>query len=142
MKNSQRNGAARPDKCAALRARIEHEIAWDDRTYHLSTALRKSWCPPFTRHPSFRGWPEMAPAETACLSDAISEQDLTRIARLEEQADALERRGRALLSRAGGFRDLAAGLRQFYADRVQKYGVAACVRQADDREWQKGAIHG
>lgn len=87
----------------------------------------------------------MAPAETASLSDAIPEQDLAHIARLEEEAEALERRGRALLSRAGGFRDLAAGLRQSYADRVQKDGLAACVRraeEADDREWQKGAVHG
>ena len=80
-----------------------------------------------------------------CLSDAIPLKDLERIARLEEHADELERKAERMCQHAERFRDLAKGIRDFYAAVIKRDGLAECVqraREADGVEWDQGVVQG
>ena len=80
-----------------------------------------------------------------CLSDAIPLKDLERIARLEEHADELERKAAQMHLHAARFRDLAKGIRDFYAAVIKRDGLSECIeraREADGVEWDQGVVQG
>jgi hypothetical protein len=83
------------------------------------------------------------PARPLCFSDAIPLRDLDRIARLEEEAIDLERRARALQGRAASFRSLAEGIRAHYGNLIDRDGLEACARCAEEGDviaWKGGVI--